>query len=180
MSIRESPGMDRSRLHLVPHDASWSAWYLSESARIGAALGDLALRIDHIGSTAVPGLIAKPIIDIAIVTQDIDGAERCGPRLEPLGYRYRGQHGDDPLRRYLVLDQGIRRIAQVHVWAAESPAWRATLGFRDLLRTRPDVRSDYAREKLRAAQAVGWDKAKYSIEKGSFIEGVLTQEHDRR
>jgi GrpB-like predicted nucleotidyltransferase (UPF0157 family) len=139
-------------------------------------LNGIALRIDHIGSTAIPGLIAKPIIDIAIVTQSIEDAERCGPPLEPLGYRYRGQHGDDPLRRYLVLDQGSKRIAQVHVWVAESPAWRAALGFRDLLRTRPDLRSAYAREKLRAAQAVGWDKARYSIEKGAFIEGVLSAE----
>lgn len=140
---------------------------------MGAALSALALQIDHIGSTAVPGLIAKPIIDISVVTRSIDDAESCRPLLEGIGYRYRGQHGDDPLRRYFVRDQGSKRIAQVHVWAAESPSWRAALRFRDLLRNRPDLRAAYAKEKRRAAESVGWDKAKYSIEKGPFIEAIL-------
>lgn len=165
--------MERTRMVLLPHDPAWRDWFRAESIRIGEALPELALRIEHIGSTSVPDLIAKPIVDIAIITRTIGDAERCAPPLTALGYEYRGQHGDDLLRRYLVLEQGGRRVAQLHVWAEESPSWREALRFRDLLRTRAELRAAYAAEKLRVAEAVGWDKAEYSIRKGPFIEAML-------
>lgn len=165
--------MVRSRMVLVPHDPAWIEWYEAESVRLRRVLDDIGLEFEHIGSTAVPGLIAKPVIDLAVVVASTDDFDRCVAPLESLGYRYRGQHGDDALRRYFVLEQEGMRVAQLHVWAAHSPSWREALAFRDLLRSRADLRAAYAGEKLRVAEAVRWDKSRYSVRKGTFIEGVL-------
>jgi GrpB-like predicted nucleotidyltransferase (UPF0157 family) len=168
--------MLRSEMRLLPHDPGWRAWFERESSRITSVLGALALRVEHVGSTAVPDLIAKPIIDIGVIVARPGDFERCIEPLVGLGYEYRGQHGDDPLRRYFVLDQNGRRLAQLHVWADESPSWREAVAFRDLLRSRADVRTAYAHEKERVARAVGWDKSEYSIRKGTFIRGVIEAE----
>jgi GrpB-like predicted nucleotidyltransferase (UPF0157 family) len=168
--------MFRSQMRLLPHDPSWRAWFEREARRITSALGALALRVEHVGSTAVPDLIAKPIVDIAVIVARAEDFEACIEPLVGLGYEYQGQNGDDPLRRYFVLEQKGRRMAQVHVCARESRTWREALAFRDLLRSRADVRAAYAREKTRVAEAVGWDKSEYSIQKGPFIRAVIAAE----
>lgn len=168
--------MSLSRVRLRQHDPSWTGWFRRESRRLESGLGSLASRVEHIGSTAVPGLIAKPIIDIGVVVADERSLGACVEPLEDLGYVHRGQHGDDPLRRYFVLEEHEKRIAQLHMWAEASPAWREALALRDLLRTRPELRSAYAREKGRAARAAGWRKNDYSVEKGPFITALLKAE----
>lgn len=165
-----------ARLELLDDHAEWGRLYARESARVAAALAPLRPRIEHIGSTAVPGLLAKPVVDLCVVVPTGDELDRAVAPLEGLGYRHRGPHGDDPLRRYFVLDEGDRRVAQLHLWPEAAPAWREALDFRDLLREDDELREAYAREKRRAAEAVGWDKRAYSLEKGPFIEAVL----DRR
>ena len=168
--------MFRSRVELLPHDPSWRDWFAQEAERITSVLGDVVLRIEHVGSTAVPELLAKPIIDIAIIVANPDDFERCVQPLIGLGYIYRGQNGDDSLRRYFVLEMDDRRVAQLHLWAGESPSWRQAVAFRDLLRTRADIRSAYTREKLHVAEAVGWSKGEYSVRKGPFIKAIIETE----
>lgn len=170
------PGMDRARLVLMPHQPIWDAWYQDESVRIAKALDGIAIRIEHIGSTSVPNLLAKPIIDICVVVPESDDFERCVPPLTDLGYAYRGQNGDDPLRRYFVLDRGGLRVAQLHLWAEPATSWRTDLAFRDLLRARPDLRTAYANEKLRVAEEVNWDKRAYSEAKAPFISALMDRE----
>ena len=165
--------MVRSRLELAHDHDVWRRFYERESARVAAALSPLMPRIEPIGSTAVSGLPAKPIVDLCVVVPTEADFDRAIEPLERLGYTHRGQHGDDPLRRYFVLEDGDRRLAQLHLWAETASAWREAVALRDLLRERAEVREAYAREKLRAAEAVGWDKRAYSLEKGPFIERVL-------
>lgn len=171
----EGPGVLRSQMRLVPHDPSWAEWFATESTRLRQALGSLALRIEHVGSTAVPDLLAKPIIDICVVVASAADFESCVEPLAQVGYAYRGQHGEDELRRYFVLERGERRIAQLHLYTLDAPAWQAQVRFRDLLRDREELRGAYAREKMRVAEAVGWDKGEYSVQKGPFIEEVLKE-----
>lgn len=170
------PGMIRSELRLLPHDPSWAEWFVQEATRLREALGPLSLHIEHVGSTAIPDLVAKPIVDICVVIARTDDFEACVGPLTDLGYRYRGQHGDDVLRRYFVLERGRKRIAQLHLYTVDAPAWRAQVRFRNLLHVKPDLREAYAREKVRAAEAVEWDKGEYSLQKGTFIEALLKTE----
>lgn len=141
----------------------------SSAARVPGRLP----RIEHVGSTSVPGLLAKPIVDLLLVAPGLDDLDRCVAPLEALGWVHRGPYGDDPLRRYFVLDRCGRRMAQLHAWPEEAPAWRDMLRFRDLLRGSADLRAAYEREKLRVAEEVGWDKRAYSVAKGAFIEDAL-------
>ena len=161
-------------LCLVAYDSMWPARFESEKARLRQALGGLVTGLEHVGSTAVPGLAGKPVLDIAIAVADESAASACVAPLENLGYQYRGPHGDDPRRRYYVCDKREVRIAQIHLYILPATAWDDKLAFRDALRSDAELASAYAAEKYRVAEAVAWDKRAYSITKGPFIERVLS------
>lgn len=163
-------GMPHGRLVLAEHDPAWARAFAVEAAAIRAALGDLVVAVEHIGSTAVPGLLAKPVVDIGVAVPSVAAAEAAVAPLEARGYEHRGMHGDDPARRYFVLDREGRRVFQLHLWIVPTPAWERHLAFRDLLRARPDLADAYAEEKRRVAEATGWDKGAYSLAKGPFID----------
>jgi GrpB-like predicted nucleotidyltransferase (UPF0157 family) len=137
-------------------------------------VGDRINGIEHVGSTAVPGLTAKPVIDIAIAVPNEHAADACIAPLESLGYEHRGPYGPDPRRRYYVRDADGARFAHVHLYIMPAAAWYEMIAFRDALRADPTLREAYAAEKYRIAEEVAWDKAAYSIAKGAFVEGVLT------
>lgn len=160
-------------LRLVPYDPAWPARFQAEAARLRAALGDLFVVIEHVGSTAVPGLPGKPVLDIGIAVAGEAAADACIAPLEELGYEYRGPHGEDPQRRYYVRNVDGARVAQIHLYVLPAVAWDEKLAFRDALRANPALAALYAAEKQRVAEAVGWDKAAYSLARGPFIERVL-------
>ena len=160
-------------LELRPHDPAWGALFAREAARLAAALGARALHIEHVGSTAVPGLLAKPVVDVAVAVASPADAAACVAPLEALGWAHRGQHGDDPRRRYAVLERDGRRVAQLHLWMLPARGWDEHLRFRDALRADPALAAAYAAEKRRVADAVGWDKRAYSEAKGPFIRAAL-------
>jgi len=160
-------------LRLVPYDSAWPARFEAEATRARSALGDAALAIEHVGSTAVPGLAGKPVLDLAIAVRSEAAADTCIAPLERLGYEYRGPYGEDPRRRYYVRDAGEARVAQIHLYVLPARAWEEKLAFRDALRADSSVAGAYAAEKYRVAEAVGWDKGAYSLAKGPFVERVL-------
>jgi len=162
-------------LHLVPYDPSWPERFEREAARLRKALGQWITAIEHVGSTAVPGLLAKPVIDIAVAVESEADADACVAPAAALGYEYRGLHGEDPRRRYYVLNDAGHRIAQLHLYILPACAWTELLTFRDALRTQPQLAADYSREKRRVAEAVEWDKAAYSLAKGPFISAALAR-----
>ena len=172
--------MSKHPLRLVPYDPRWADAFASHAARIAAAVGSRARRIEHVGSTAVPGIpLAKPVIDIGIAVDSEADADACVAPLRAAGWEYRGPYGDDPRRRYYVLDDGEgnarRRAAHIHLYILPAAAWDEKLHFRDRLRADPALRAAYAAEKRRAADAVAWDKGRYSAEKGPFIERILSE-----
>lgn len=160
-------------LELTAWDPAWPARYAAEHSRLRDAVGAHALAIEHVGSTAVPGLLGKPVLDVAVAVADEVSADRCIAPLAALGYAYRGPHGDDPRRRYHVLDEGGRRLVQLHLYVLPAAAWDDKLAFRDALRADPALAAAYAAEKRRVADAVGWDKGTYAVAKGPFVEAVL-------
>jgi GrpB-like predicted nucleotidyltransferase (UPF0157 family) len=161
------------RLQLCAHDREWLKTFEAERERITAAIGSWLLEIEHVGSTSVPGLLAKPVVDIAVAVGSVIEADFCIEPLQALEYEYRGLHGDDERRRYYVLERGGKRVAQIHLWIVPAAGWDQMLRFREILRVDATVREAYAREKLRIAEMVDWDKAAYSLAKGPFIESIF-------
>ena len=161
-------------LRLVPYDHAWPARFADEADRVRHALGTVAVAIEHVGSTAVPGLDGKPVLDIAIAVANDADADVCMVPMQSLGYAYRGPYGDDPRRRYYVRDDdaGVR-VVHVHLYVLPAPAWEEKLAFRDALRADPALAAAYAAEKHRVAESVGWDKTAYSVAKGPFVQRVL-------
>lgn len=163
----------KGHMRLEEIDNSWAVIFAREADRIRSGLGSLVVQVEHVGSTAVPGILGKPILDIGMLVRGVDDFEAISPLLQDLGYRDRGQNGPDVLRRYFSLDKAGERVVQLHVWTTDAPAWDETMAFRDLLRCRADLRKAYGEEKLRAAKATGWMKNAYSLEKAAFVERVL-------
>lgn len=160
-------------LRLEPYDLQWPAQFALEANRLRGAIGPLVISIEHVGSTAVPGMLAKPVLDIAIAVNHERNADDCIAPLTALGYEYRGPYGDDPQRRYYVRDVDGRRVAHIHLYVMPAPAWSEKIVFRDMLRADPEIAAAYIAEKLRVAELVAWDKAAYSNAKGPFIQRML-------
>jgi GrpB-like predicted nucleotidyltransferase (UPF0157 family) len=151
------------------HDA-WAAAYERERVKIAAALGDQMIRIEHVGSTSIPDVPAKPILDILVGVHDFHDARVCVGPMMAIGYSYRGENGI-PERHYFV--KGEPRTHHVHMVEAQSENWRITLRFRDLLRIHPDLAGEYSREKERLARMHFDNREAYQREKDRVIESIL-------
>jgi GrpB-like predicted nucleotidyltransferase (UPF0157 family) len=161
-------------LRLVPYDSAWPARFAAEADRPRLAHSTAAVAIEHVGSTAVPGLDGKQVLDIAIAVAIEADADVCIGPMQALGYHCRGPHGDDPRRRYYVRhDDAGERLVHVHLYVLPALAWHEKPAFRDALRADPEPAAAYPAEKYRVAQQVGWDKGAHSLAKGPFVQHVL-------
>lgn len=134
---------------VVPYDGKWQAEFVEIAKRLRDAIGDEALRIDHIGSTAVPGLDAKPVIDIQISVKRLEPMTYHSA-LEAAGYRHRADN-PDLTKRYFRETEGMRRT-HIHVREAGSWSEQFALLFRDFLRQSEEWRRVYAAEKHALAE----------------------------
>ncbi len=168
--------MTPDRIEVVPYDDEWPRLFRDLGARLRAALGDVARRIDHIGSTAVPGLAAKPIIDVQVSVAALEPVEPYRLTLEGLGFVFRA---DNPelTKRYFRESPGSRRT-HVHVRQAGSWAEQFALLFRDYIRAHDEDARLYADLKRRLAREHADDRRAYTEAKGPFIWKVM-QRADR-
>ena len=158
-------------VQVVPYDPSWPSRYRREAALLREALGDCLVEIHHIGSTSVPGLWAKPIIDILPVVTAVEEADRRRAALEALGYEYLGEFGI-PGRRYLHKG-GEHRTHQVHLFDRESrDEIRRHLAVPAYLRCHPDAARDYAQLKRRLARCFPRDIDGYCDGKDAFVKAL--------
>ena len=155
---------------LVDYDPSWPRTFAQEARRLENADLPGFLAVEHIGSTAVPGMSAKPIIDIMLTVTIPARSRQLIRRLEALGYRYLGNFG---LRGRHFFRLGKPAQVHLHVVNNRSPHTRAWLDFRDTLRTRPEWFAYYEREKSNLARLYRYDRAAYTAAKGPIVATVL-------
>jgi len=165
-----SLGLRQATLALAPHDPAWIDAFDAEAARIRAALPDAAFEIDHIGSTAVPGLPAKPILDIAM-RAGADDEPRIADALVASGYIDRGHRSG---RLFIRLRDGDMRTHNLHLYRPDDPDCRDQIAFRDALRANPGLRDRYAALKQNLVNWLGdAGRARYADEKTDFVRAAV-------
>jgi GrpB-like predicted nucleotidyltransferase (UPF0157 family) len=162
-------GREHRAIVLVPHDPAWADRFAAEEARIRAALGERAVRVDHVGSTSVPGLVAKPIVDVDVSVADVEDEPAYLPALLAAGYELRVREPGHRLVRTPARD------VHVHVCSAGSAWERDHLAFRDRLRASPADRDAYAALKQRLAQQDWPAMDDYADAKGPLIREILAR-----
>lgn len=161
---------------LTEYDPDWPQQFARERERIWRAVGQHLLVIEHIGSTSVPGLAAKPVIDILAGLRSLDEAPECVAPLAALGYAYVPEYEAElPERRYFHRLVDGQHTHHLHMAQTDSRFWRVQLLFRDYLRSHPETAQAYAALKWRLAEQYRHDRAAYTDAKSEFILGVLAR-----
>jgi GrpB-like predicted nucleotidyltransferase (UPF0157 family) len=163
-------GLEKGFVRLLPHDEHWHQSYAEEKALLQNAIGEFILDIQHIGSTSLCGIAAKPILDIAIAIKDKSAGEKCIKPLEDLGYEYRGENGIVG-RFYFV--RGEPRTHHLHMLLGDGEPWKNHLLFRDYLRGNLDVAKEYDELKRNLAREYPNNRDAYLDGKNEFVEKIL-------
>jgi len=157
---------------VVDYDANWPLHYEQEKIKILDALNNNVVDIQHVGSTSVPGLAAKPVIDILLGLAQVPPSNASISALETLGYLYCGELGI-PGRHFFR--RGMPRTHQIHLVLADSEFWKSHILFRDFLRSHPDAAQQYEALKRKLAVELGLDRDRYTNSKAPLIEQLLIQ-----
>jgi GrpB-like predicted nucleotidyltransferase (UPF0157 family) len=163
-------------IHIVDYDPDWLRRFAVLGGRLRSALGGVALRIDHIGSTSVSGLAAKPVIDVQVSVARLEPVDPFRVPLESLGYVYRANN-PERTKRYFREPPGEPRT-HIHVRRAGSFSEQFPLLFRDYLRVDRDIAAEYAAVKRRLAAQFPHDGVAYTNAKASFCWEIIHRADD--
>ena len=163
-------GLERDIVRLSPYNSDWERFFETEKSRLQEVVGAFVLDIQHVGSTSIPGMIAKPIIDIAIAVQNFEDATVCIKPIEQLGYEYRGENGI-PRRHFFT--KGNPRTHHIHMNEISSRDWLDQIAFRSYLIQHPGIAKEYAELKVKLAQSHPNNLQSYTESKTPFINHVL-------
>ena len=171
-----SPEQRAEPVVIAPYDPAWPATFAALRDRIAPVLGELAAGIEHVGSTAVPGLDAKPIIDVDVVIRHADDLPEVAARLATVGYTQLGDLG-------IIGREAFRATAELprhhlYVCAAGDATLQAHLTLRDALRDDPELAAAYGALKRDLAERYRDDRDAYSEGKSAFVTAVLLRERD--
>ncbi len=156
------------KIEIIEYDPVWPGRFELEKKRLMDVLGSNAIEIHHMGSTAVPGLAAKPVIDILVAVKDLTGLDVRNFEMEKIGYTVKGEFGI-PGRRYFQKG-GDNRTHQVHAFVQNDVNIDRHIAFRDYLRLNPDVAREYAALKKSVIEQCNDDIHKYCDGKDAFIK----------
>jgi GrpB-like predicted nucleotidyltransferase (UPF0157 family) len=162
------------KVEVVPYHPEWPDQFSAEARDLKAVFGSELLSIHHFGSTSIPGISAKPIIDILLIVRDIDAVDSLAPRLEALGYHGVGEYGI-PGRRFFFKGSEDIRSHHLHVYENGNPHILRHLVFRDYMRSHPISARDYARLKEKLAIEFPEDMDGYIAGKNAFV-----REHEKK
>jgi len=177
-------GLTRGKSVVVDYDPQWPALFEEERARITSAAGHIVAVVHHVGSTSIPGMTAKPILDIAVMLRAFQDGERCIGPLESIGYTHRGLNPDIPGDRFFVKGHPPReggsrgdevRTHFLHMYPLDSPLAQNHLAFRDCLIAQPDLAAEYMQLKFTLADRHPDDRVSYGKGKATFIRAVLAK-----
>jgi GrpB-like predicted nucleotidyltransferase (UPF0157 family) len=160
-----------SRIIIEHYDPLWPQRFETLRSRIAGTLGDMATAIEHIGSTAVPGLAAKPIIDIDVLLQSSTDLPLVISRLASLGYEHRGNLGIPGREAFRTPPNDFPH--HLYVCPPDSPEYRRHIAVRDHLRTHPEDASAYAVLKRNLARTLGDRREAYNEAKSEFVANIV-------
>lgn len=162
-------------VEVVDHDGSWGTQFEAEAQELRNVLAPVGPRVEHIGSTAVPGIPAKPTIDVLVLVDDVEDVLVYRDALKALGYEYRPASltsSDDQLFFRKVAASG-KRTHHLHVVARRSPKGHEYLAFRDYLRTHGSEARAYAALKLDLAERFATERMRYVDEKARYVDELM-------
>lgn len=171
VGLQSKVGLARGTVKLVPYDLSWETRFAAEAKLLQQKLGIDATSIQHVGSTAIPGILAKPIIDIAVPVDSLDVADKWAQPLAELGYWDKGPQLDMPERRFFAKGPDGNRTVYLHL--ATRDEYQRLLAFRDALRANPSLAKEYSDLKVGLAASLGDNRAAYTHQKDDFIKRIL-------
>ena len=161
------------KVTIAEYSPVWRELFEREKKLLKTVLGETVGSIEHVGSTSIVGLAAKPIIDIMIGLHDFSVTDKLVPEIETLGYKYVPEYEDVmPHRRYFKKKAGETSTHHIHMVEIGSEFWQRHLLFRDFLRANPSVAAEYAALKKKLAKLEWDDKNEYTDAKTAFIKNI--------
>ena len=160
---------------VVPYDEAWKKDFEDIRAELSEVLDGIVMSIEHVGSTSVPGLYAKPIIDIDVVIESMDDFEGVKNQLAKIGYSHEGDKGIPGREAFDYEGKEHLRNHHLYVCSKDASELKRHMSFRDYLRTHPDAVEEYSRVKLEGAKLYPYDIDSYIEHKSPFIEKIYKE-----
>ena len=160
------------RVEVVPHDPLWRDAFEAEARLVAAALGENVVAVHHIGSTAIPDIYAKPVVDLLVEVRDITEVDGRGSEMESLGYEVMGEYGIPGRRYFRKENQAGIRTHHIHVFEAGSAEAERHLAFRDYMRAHPVDARRYSELKRKLAEEHPQSMDGYMDGKDGFIKEI--------
>jgi len=172
-------GLKRNTVQLVPYQPEWEVLFLSTKKHLQKLIGEYVLDIQHVGSTSIKGIAAKPIIDIAVCISQKEIIEKIIPILESNGYKDRGDVRENG--GYLIVKDAAPefRTHHIHIVELHDEQWANYLYFRDTLRENEDLAQDYLKLKQQLADKYPENRKLYTAGKDKFIKEILSKKTAR-
>lgn len=166
-------GLEKGVIRLSDNHPDWANIYRAEEKQLWLILKGKVVEIQHIGSTSIPGTIAKPILDIGVLVKDLKELDDIGKILSQLSYTYRGDAGASGGHVFVKNKPGNIRTHILHVIEASDPQWKHYIMFRDYLNAHPEFAERYAEVKWALARKFPHDRGAYTKGKTAFVQEVL-------
>ncbi|MGV3615311.1 MAG: GrpB family protein [Fimbriimonas sp.] len=162
-------------IELHPHSDTWASGARALIAQVATILGEIVVASHHIGSTSIPGIRAKPILDVMLLVSDLGLVDQMRREMREAGFEPRGEQGISGRRYFVQADAATgARLAHIHVYEVDSPEVERHLAFRDYLRAHPDRAQAYEAEKLRCQTLHPTEKNAYAQAKDAWIRAEET------
>lgn len=168
-------GLSNGDVGLADHDPRWSCLYADVASEIYRAVNDKGARVEHIGSTSIPGLSAKPLLDIAVGIPEIVADDTITAKLEGIGFEFQMDLGIYGGLFFTVSASPSTKVAHLHVVDIDDFQWRWYLAFRDGLRSDPELAKEYEEIKRSAANANPDDRDAYTKAKFDWVLATVSR-----
>jgi len=170
--MSEPLGLESGEVRVVEYDERWPSLFTAEAQRLRQACGTLPVVLEHVGSTAVPGLCAKPVLDVLAGHSPDTPAASYVPPFRRAGYEHRGDGG---IAGHQFFRRGQPRAYHIHLVEQGGALWREYLAFRDVLRSDPEAKRQYTELKRALAGQFPRDRERYIEGKATFVRAILTR-----